>query len=927
MKVAILTVFAIFLFTCIAFAQNLHTVKGVIIDSASKFKFSGAVSILNAKDSVLRKFTYADDNGAFSVSGLPAGKYLLFITYPGYDNKMAPFTLAAPNTVMDLGNIYLLLTPKMLNQVTIKSTAQEIKIKGDTLEFNAKAYVIQPNSKVEDLLKQMPGVQIDKNGKITVNGQAVPKVLVDGEEFFGDDPTLITQNLRGDMVSSIQIYDRRSDQASFTGIDDGQRIKTINVKLKEDKKKGIFGKAAAGEGTDNYHEAQAIFNKFAARDKFAVYGTLANTGKTGLGAADNSQIGTSNNYAQIGDNGGIIDQGGGPDDLDAGSGNYNGSGLPNVQAAGAHYDGKIKNDATINANYKIGMIDVKGTNTVSTQITIPGSEQNLNSFRNLHNTAFRQKADFTYLTKLDTSSTLKIGVDAIMKHQTIDNNKLTTIVDETGNLLTSETEHYTADIHQKGLNLNALYTKKFKKPSRTLSWAISETYAENISKNYLFSDIHTANAVPADSITDQYKPVTARNTSLSSNINYTEPLSKYLALLLNYGLGISNTNSDKPAFDKSASGQYDSFNTIYSNDFKINQLTNRLGGVFNYRKSKTIISFGTRASIVNYDQTEEYSGRVFKRNFVNWNPQASYQYQMSAQKVLSFSYSGYMSQPTVDQLEPVRVNSNPLNIFIGNADLKAQFSHNLQLYYNSQKLITRQSLFLYTSFNFTDNPIISRATIDPLTGKTVTQYVNLFNATPYNFNISAQGSQRITGTEIDVRLGVNGSRSAGYSYINGGLNRLDQTSLSLQAGLQTVKFQKYDIAIGANPIYSFNNNSVMPQSNNNAAGINVNARGSIYLPGKLILSSDMSYRYTAKTQNIDAINMTLLNASLAKTFLKQDKLRLTLSGINLLNANPTLNRSLTPTSITQSSFNTIMRYFLIGVSWDFTKFGTAATTN
>jgi len=294
MKIPFLAFLAIFLFAKTTFAQTSHSVKGTTIDSVSKAKLGSTVSILNAKDSVLRKFTYADDNGAFNINGLPAGKYLLFITYPGYDNKMQPFTLGPPNTTSDLGNVNMSLIAKVLNEVTIKSTAQEIKIKGDTLEFNAKAYVIQPNSKVEDLLRQMPGVQIDKNGKITVNGQAVPKVLVDGEEFFGDDPTLVTQNLRGDMVSSVQIYDRRSDQASFTGIDDGQRIKTINVKLKEDKKKGIFGKVTGGYGTDEYYEAQGIFNKFTARSKFAAYGTFANTGKTGLGAADNSRIGSSN---------------------------------------------------------------------------------------------------------------------------------------------------------------------------------------------------------------------------------------------------------------------------------------------------------------------------------------------------------------------------------------------------------------------------------------------------------------------------------------------------------------------------------------------------------------------------------------------------------------------------------------------------------
>jgi len=927
MKIPFLAFLAIFLFAKTTFAQTSHSVKGTTIDSVSKAKLGSTVSILNAKDSVLRKFTYADDNGAFNINGLPAGKYLLFITYPGYDNKMQPFTLGPPNTTSDLGNVNMSLIAKVLNEVTIKSTAQEIKIKGDTLEFNAKAYVIQPNSKVEDLLRQMPGVQIDKNGKITVNGQAVPKVLVDGEEFFGDDPTLVTQNLRGDMVSSVQIYDRRSDQASFTGIDDGQRIKTINVKLKEDKKKGIFGKVTGGYGTDEYYEAQGIFNKFTARSKFAAYGTFANTGKTGLGAADNSRIGSSNNYAQIADNGGIITQGGGDDDLDSGSGTYNGNGLPEVQAGGAHYDTKIKNDATLNANYKVGWLDIKGTNVVSSQMNIKGQKQDQNSSRDLHNNTFRQKADLTYFTKLDTSSTLKIGVDAITKHLTIDNSKVLTIDDEAGNLLTSETQRTSSDSHQKGLNLNGLYTRKFRKPNRTFSWAVSQTYAENISTGYLYSQIYTTEPKPPTTTTiDQYKPITAKNVSFSSNINYTEPLSKYMALQLSYGLGISNTTSDKPTFDKSLTSEdYDRFNTRYSNDFKINTLTNRFGGIFNYRKNKTILNFGTRASVVNYDQTERYSSRVFKRNFVNWNPQATYQYQMSAQKIFVLSYSGNMSQPSVDQLQPFQVNTNPLNIVIGNADLKAQFSHNVQAIYQSQKIITRQSLVLVSSFGFTENPIVSKIT--NTSGRLVTQFVNLMNERPYNFNLTVQGSQRITGTEIDVRVGVNGSKSTGYSFINGDLNKLDQTSITLQVGLQSVKYQKYELQVNAAPNYSFNKNSTMADINNNAAGLNLGARGTLYLPLKFILSSDVNYRYTAKTRSIEAINMTILNASLSKAFLKEDKLKLTLSGINLLNANPTLNRSITSTQITQSSFNTIMRYFMLSVSWDFTKFGTSAATN
>jgi hypothetical protein len=927
MKTIVLALFAVFLFTYSSFSQGMHSVKGITIDSVSKAKLSGSVSVLDAKDSVLRKFTYADDNGAFTINGLPAGKYLLFITYPGYDEKMKPFTLGPPNAVSDLGNINLGVT-NVLGEATVKGPVQEIKIKGDTLEFNAKAYVIQPNSKVEDLLKQIPGIEIDRNGKITMQGQPVPKVLVDGEEFFGDDPTLVTQNLRGDMVSSVQIYDRRSDQATFTGVDDGQRIKTINVKLKEDKKKGMFGKLSAGAGTDEYYETQALFNKFTARTKLAAYGTLANNGKTGLGAADNSRIGSSNNYAQIGDNGGIITQGGGDDDLDANSGTYNGNGLPTARSAGAHYDSKIKTDATINANYKVGTLDVEGVNTISSQITIPGSRQDLNTSRNIANSTFRQKADFTYFTKLDTSSTLKFGVDGITKHLTIENSSLTTIVGETGNLLTREIKRNSSDINQKGLNLNALYTRKFRKPNRTFSWAVSETYAENISTGYLYSNIYSANRVPTDTITDQYKISNARSTSFSSNMTYTEPITKYLAFQFNYGLGISNINSDRPTFDRSGtSGQYDIFNTLYSNDIKTNQLTNQFGGVFNYRKDKTIIALGTRASIVDLDQIERYKGRVFNRSFVNWSPQARYQYQMSQSKVFGVQYNGYMQQPGIDQLQPVLNNNNPLNVTIGNAALKPSFNHQLYAAYQTQKIITRQAFSVSTNISFTENQIVPKLTIDPSTGRTVTQFVNLISEKPYNANANLQGSRRITGTEIDVRLGMSVNRSASFSYINGGLNRLDQTGINVGVGIQTVKFQKYELAVNATPNYSFTKNSIMPQNNNNASGMNVNGRGTIYLPGKFILASDVNYRYSAATQNIPAINMTILNASLSKTFLPEDKLKLSISGVNLLNANPTLGRSITTTTITQSSYNTIMRYFMLTVSWDFAKFGTTAATN
>lgn len=918
MKITILALFAIFLFSNVSFSQNTHSVKGTTIDSVSKAKLSGSVSVLDAKDSVLRKFTYADDNGAFNINGLPAGKYLLFITYPGYDEKMKPFTLGPPNAVSDLGNVNLGVT-NTLNEVTIKGPVQEIKIKGDTLEFNAKAYVIQPNAKVEDLLKQIPGIQIDKNGKITINGEAVPKVLVDGEEFFGDDPTLVTQNLRADMVSSIQVYDKKSNQAAFTGIDDGIKTKTINVKLKEDRKKGVFGKLLAGAGTDEYYETQALFNKFTARSKFAAYGTIANTGKTGLGVADNSRIGSTTGV-QIGDTGGVLVSGGGDDDLDASGGNYNGNGLPQAMAAGAHYDTKIKNDATINGNYKIGALDVEGKFVSSSQINLPGAIQSSATNRNFKNETFRQNADLSYYTKLDTSSTLKIDVNAIDKNLKTTNNALTTIKDENGNLILSETRRTFNDSRQKSFGISALYTKKFSKPRRTFTWNLSQTYAENHADGYLFSEITSANSAT----TDQLKTVRANNTNISSNMTYSEPLSALWSLQFNYGLGINNTINTRNSFDKTtATGQYDILNTVFSNDFKTNQVTNQVGANFNYRKDKTILTFGTRTSFVEFDQLERYGNKNFKRSFVNWIPQVVYQYQMSSQKAIQAYYSGSMRQPTANELQPIPNNADPLRIVLGNADLKPAFTHYFQGNYRSQQIISRQSMSIQASYNFAENEIIQKLVIDN-TGKTTVQSINLGDKRPDLITTSISGSRRISGTEIDVNFGLGFRRSTSYTDVNNVLNKFTNYTYQASLGVQTVKLQKYEFSVRFSPTYNPTRYSITPQSNNNIVGGNINSRIKLFLPAKFILESEVYYVYQAKTQSVEALNLTTLTAALSKTFLPDQNLKVSISGNNLLNANPSLNRSITSTGISQSNYNTIMRYFLLSVSWDFTKFGTSA---
>ena len=405
------------------FAQNKYWVKGVVGDSVEHIKLHHtSVAVLNAKDSTLVTFTRTGEDGSFNINGLHPGNYIILLSYPDYADYVDKFSLDSAKQEFSFGNIRMQLKSRLLHEVIIKGTAAAIKIKGDTTEFNAAAYVTQPNAKVEDLLKQLPGIQVDKDGKITAQGQQVNKVLVDGEEFFGDDPTLVTKNIRADMVDKVQLYDKKSDQAAFTGIDDGKKEKTLNIKLKEDKKNGMFGKAEAGDGTESIYQAQVLFNAFKAKQKLSVYGTLGNNGKVGLGWEDNQKYGTGNNI-QSDDNGMVFLFGGNEDDLDSFSGQYNGQGLPIARTGGVHYDTKWNNEKeSLNTNYKIGSLTVDGTTSNITQNNLPDTILVSNSAQKFHKYMFRQKLDATYNVKLDTSSNLKIAVDGTSKNSnTIEN--------------------------------------------------------------------------------------------------------------------------------------------------------------------------------------------------------------------------------------------------------------------------------------------------------------------------------------------------------------------------------------------------------------------------------------------------------------------------------------------------------------------------
>jgi hypothetical protein len=353
----------------------------------------------------------------------------------------------------------------------------------------------------------------------------------------------------------------------------------------------------------------------------------------------------------------------------------------------------------------------------------------------------------------------------------------------------------------------------------------------------------------------------------------------------------------------------------------VNQVSNQVGAILNYKLDKQTINFGTKVSDVAFTQTDLIAGNVYKRTFIDWLPQASYQYRFSQQQSVRLSYNGNTTQPTIEQLQPVANNTDNLNITIGNPNLKPSFTNNVNLNYNSYQVISGRSIGIYSGFQFVDNPIVSNTTTDINTGATVYQSVNLPGKVPVNFYGGAYAGQKIGGDfRLNEQLNVNGNTS--YNYTNNDLNTTNSYTYTSTFGISKYVVKKYDFNIGFGPGYNISESSLQAQVNNN--GITYNGYGyfNIYLPLKFQVSSNANYQFTGKTASFNSnFSQLILNASLIKTFFKDDALKLSFSGNDLLNQNVGFSRTATGNTITQNSYTTIKRYFMISVSWDFNHMG------
>lgn len=887
------------------YAQNA-IIKGQVVDSSVNANLKNAsVVLLEAKDSFIVADARADAEGRFSFTNLyDTTSYVLFFSYPKYADYSHKISMKdAVNGVLDMNKVVLILKEKLLQEVVVKSNLGAIRIKGDTTEYVADSFKVQPNANVEDLLKQLPGLQVDQYGNITAQGQKVKKVLVDGEEFFSDDPTLVTRNLRADMIDKVQVFDKKSDAAAFTGIDDGVRDKTINLKIKEDKNHGIFGKAEAGVGTDKHYNAQGMLNAFKGKRKMAVYGTASNIGRTGLGSADKEKIG----------------------DTEDGNGTYDGKGLPKVISGGLHYDKKWSADKNdINANYKFNNTHVSGTDNTISQNNLESGTILSNSTNVFDNRSTSNRANATYTHKFDTTSTVKIYSDG-----NISNSKnLSNTVAETraGNnqLINDNQSSGDNDYDYNTYNVNLSWEKKLKKYGRTISFYLN---------NNLFSDKSVGNSRSIARFYDEANSVDSTgelhlkrqmnddSRTLRFNTNYTEPLSSKLSLILNYTLDNNVVHDDKRSYNLIASPSATLMDTSFSSLMNSTIWGNQGGVALNYSTKKTILKVGNNVKVVNMDIDNLLSESKISKQFLNWNPQATYNHKFTTYKVLDINYLGNSINPDRTQLMPYNYNNSQLVTYMPNSYLKNSFSNDITLDYRTAKIVSQTYAGVHGSYNLTNNPIALAMDVDRTSGTYLYQFENMSGYNNANYNIYGYYSKKIQN--LDMQSGAWGSFSGGtmYSRIDNAVNKLNYKTYSLGLNFYTSKVKKYEAYLSPTGGYTINNSSLQKELKNNYFYFSIYSGADVYFLKKFQLHNDANYFWQQKTQTFnDNFDRLIWNAWLGYNMLKNDQLTIKVSCNDILNQNNGYSRTANNTMYTENRYTTIRRFFMIGATWSFTKF-------
>jgi uncharacterized membrane protein YgcG len=927
--------FIALLISQITFAQS-YSISGRIIEANDTSGLIGvSIIAISTGDSTQKNGTATDDAGAFTIGNLPAGTYKLTTSYIGFNALERVINL---NTDVNLGNIVLAASPTTLSNVTVQGTQTRVQQLGDTTQFNANAYKTNPDATAEDLVTKMPGVT-NESGTLKVNGEDVKKVMVDGKMFFGDDASTAIKNLPAEIIDKVQVFDRLNDQSQFTGFDDGQAEKTINIVTKPGKNKGQFGKVYAGYGTDDRYIAGGNINFFNGTQRVSVIGLSNNINQQNFSTDDLlGVVGSSSGQNRGGGTpgGGRSGGGGGGRGYGGGAGgNFmvgQQGGITKTNAIGLNYSDEWGKKIKVTGSYFFNETNNENNTILNRRYSSGGdsayvySEKSNSIAKNINHRA-NLRLEYAIDSNNSIIFTPRISIQDNDASKTLSGENRTKIGD-----FVNSTDNRTQN-NNMGLSFNSdlLYQHKFHKKGRTISVNVTTGINDRNGNSslYSFNDYEDS-----DSLVNQRSTNYTNGYNLSTNITYTEPITKLSQIMINYKPSYSNNNADKETFNlDTINSGYSDFDTLLSNKYK-NTYTTHNGGL-SYRLTDKAKKMNLMLSVNGQYATlegEQEFPRVFslEKNFTSVLPSAMFNYKFSKTKNLRVFYRTATNAPSISQLQDVIDNSNQLLLRTGNPDLKQDYQNSLMIRYGSTNTKNARNFFAFGYVNFTNN-YIGNATVIANQDTVVENNVLIRRGGQLSKPVNLDGYVNAR-TFFTYGLPINAIKSnlnlnAGFSYghtpamINNAVNFSNTYNANGGFTLGSNISENVDFALTYSGNYNIAQNTLQKELDNTYYSQITSLKFNwIFLKGFVFNTNINHNLYTGLTGGSFNQSFLLWNASFGYKFLKNRALEAKVVAYDILNQNRSITQTSNDTYIEDSETDVLKRYFMLQLTYTLRSF-------
>jgi len=910
----------------IVFSQKF-SIKGQLTDTLSSPLSSATLMVLSAKDSSLINFGVTDQKGNFEIRNINRGEYLFKVSFVGYNTYLRRVSSAEGVTEVNLGQIRMTPRTTQLDEVVVHGEKAPVTVKRDTIEFNADSFKTKANASVEDLLKKMPGIDVESDGTVKAQGEQVQRVTVDGKEFFGRDPKLATRNLPADAVDKVQVFDKKSEQATFTGIDDGQREKTINLELKEEKRNGAFGALTGGIGTDGRYTAKGNLNKFSKGKQLSFLGMGNNINEQGFSISDYMNFSGGSQQMMAGAGGGMRltfdgnNSGGVP--LNFG-GRQNG--IITNYAGGLNFNQVISKKTEVNGSYFYNHLDQEIDRIVERTNYLPsGQTYGSSQDSRQHNVNENHRLNFTIDHKIDSSNSLRFTSSASYSNTMLTTASLSETMSASNTPQNSSTNYNQTDGTGLTINSNLLYRHRFAKKGRNVS--VNALF--NISENGSDMDLSAENFFYSGATEQQNVQRTtdqgSSNQSVGASLSYIEPIGGRKYLEVSYNVRTNLNDVDRNVYD--ITGSSSDFNQMLSNSYTSNYIYHRPGLSMRINRNKFNVSFGANWQKTVLDGRLKILEIDINKDFQNILPNLRFNYDFSNVRHLRLEYETSIQEPTIQQLQPVvDFSTSQINQSIGNPNLGPGYNHRMNLHFTTFDPGRFVNFFAMINGLYTANAISYQQAVNADLS-TLTMPVNVdYNASVNgNFNFGFP----ITKLKSRFNFGPVITRSASLAFIN-----------DLPSGAGPQEIQTNQQTLGGTARYNFNFKDVFTLD----LSANLSSQQTNYVSEAAMTPEAQQYfneTYSAETfvtilknwqfnGSFDYLiynsqttgfnqKLPLLNLSLSRFILKAQSGEIKFGVVNVFDKSMSVSQVASVNYLEQTTYNNLGRYFMVSFTYSLNK--------